>query len=409
MHRRLSFPLLVGFLTGALLLPLASATPAAGFGFVTKWGRQGIAPGQFNHPEAVATDRAGNVYVAQEGGSRRVLQKFTARGDFIAQWQGNASMGTIGCGIATDRFGHVYVVRGDKADRHYRVLKFSSRGRLVDQWALLRPRYGRLPGGIATDAAGNVYVAADRWIEKFTATGILLTRWKDPALVGSPSHIFEPQLNGIATDSAGDVYVVGADRITKFNNEGGLLGAWGGGEFSAPVGIATDRAGHVFVSDAKQNRVVEFTSEGAYLSQFGHTGSGNGQFRGPRFLATDAMGDLYVADTSNNRIQKFGEPSSAFNLTDVMLDRRRGSARLVVGVAGVGRLEAVGRGIKAVHRTAKGAGSVVLPIAPDGRLWAQLGIHGRARVKVRITYTPTTPGVVTPASRSKRITLVKNR
>jgi DNA-binding beta-propeller fold protein YncE len=405
MHGRPSLPLLAG----VLLLALASATPAAGFGFITKWGSQGVAPGQFNHPEAVATDRAGNVYVAQEGGSARVLQKFTARGAFVAQWKGNASMGMIGCGIAIDGSGHVYVIRGDKADRHYRVLKFSSRGRLVDQWGLLRPRYGRLPGGIATDAAGNVYVAADRWIEKFTATGTLLTRWKDPVLIGSPSHLFEPQLNGIATDSTGDVYVVGADRIAKFTSEGSLLGAWGDGEFSAPVGIATDRAGHVFVSDTKQNRVVEFTSEGAYLSQFGSTGSGNGQFRGPRFLATDARGDLYVADTSNNRVQKFGEPSSAFSLADVTLDRRRGSASLVASVAGVGRLEAAGPRIKGVSRTAKGAGDVVLPIAPTGPLWAQLGTHGKATVKVRVTYTPTTPGLATPASRSRRITLIRNR
>jgi hypothetical protein len=34
MHRRPSLPLLVG----ALFLLLASATPAAGFGLVTKWG-----------------------------------------------------------------------------------------------------------------------------------------------------------------------------------------------------------------------------------------------------------------------------------------------------------------------------------------------------------------------------------
>lgn len=410
MHRRPSLPLLVGFLLGALLLPLTSATPAAGFGFVTKWGRQGSAPGEFNHPEAIATDRAGNVYVAQEGGSARVLQKFTARGAFIAQWKGDASLGTVGCAIATDRAGHVYVVRGDKADRRYRVLKFSSRGRLIDQWGLSRPRQGRLPGGIATDSAGNVYVAVDLWIEKFTARGAPLTRWKFPSiLMGPPPRLFEPQMGGIATDAAGDVYVTGGNRIAKFSGDGGLLGVWGGREFSALVGIATDRAGHVFVTDTRQNRVMEFTSEGAYLSQFGTAGSANGQFRGPRFLATDARGNLYVADTSNNRIQKFGEPSSAFSLTDVTLDPRHGSASLVAHVAGVGKLEAAGPRIKSVSRIAKGAGEVVLPIAPTGSLWAQLGIHEKARVEVRVTYTPTTPGLVTPASRSRRITLIRSR
>lgn len=407
MNRKPSLPLLVG---GALLLALASATPAAGFGFITKWGRQGSAPGEFNHPEAVATDRTGNVYVAQEGGSARVLQKFTARGEFISQWKGDPSMGPVGCAIATDRAGHVYVVRGDKADRHYRVLKFSSRGRLIDQWGLSRPRFGRLPGGIATDPAGNVYVTVDLWIEKFTGTGDLLARWKfPPVLMGPPLRLFEPQMGGIATDATGDVYVAGGNRIAKFSGDGGLLGVWGGREFSALVGIATDRAGHIFVSDTKLNRVLEFTSEGAYLSQFGTAGSGDGQFRGPRFLATDARGDLYVADTSNNRIQKFGEPSSAFSLTDVTHEPHHGSARLVASVAGVGKLEVTGPRIKGVSRKAKGAGDVVLPITPTGTLWADLGIHEKARVKVRVTYTPTTPGLVTPSSRSTRITLVRSR
>lgn len=157
------------------------------------------------------------------------------------------------------------------------------------------------------------------------------------------------------------------------------------------------------------NKVVEYTSDGAYLGQFGNTGSGNGQFRGPRFLATDARGDLYVTDTSNNRIQKFGEPSSAFDLTEVTLDRRHGSAILLASVPGVGRLEATGPRIKGVSRIAKGAGDVALPIAPTGPLWAQLGNHEKAKVEVRVTYTPTTPGLVTPASRSRRITLVRSR
>lgn len=387
---------------------LCTAPTAAGFGFITKWGRQGVAPGQFNHTEAIATDEDGNVYVTQQGGcGRRVLQKFTARGAFIAQWPGTAKA-PLCSGVATDSAGHVYVAVGDKLSWHFWVLKYTSQGRLITQWALPRLRAGRFPGGIATDEAGNVYVGADTWIDKFTPNGTLLTRWK--YTIPLVSHVFEASVGGVATDAAGDVYVTGGHRITKFTGEGSFLGSWGSGpgEFGEPLGIATDRAGHVFVSDSRLNRVLEFTSEGAYLSQFGQAGSGNGQFRGPHFLATDARGDVYVADTSNNRVQKFGEPSSAFDLTQVRLDRRRGSARLIANVAGVGRLDVSGEGIRPVSRLAKGAGEIVLPIAPDGRIWVKLGHSGRARVEARVTYTPTTPGIVVPRSQSKRITLVMN-
>ncbi len=410
-RKSISLPLLVGLLTGTLVL--LSAPTAAAFGFITKWGGHGIGHGQFNHPEAVATDADGNVYVTDHAGTgRRVVQEFTARGTFVAQWgSGGIAAPLRGDGIAIDRAGRVYVVVGDKVTRRYRALEFTSRGRLLRQWPLLRPRSGRVPEGIATDGSENVYVAVDTWIEKFAADGALLTRWQYTIPLVSHGDLFEAQVNGIATDAAGDVYVTGGHRITEFTGEGGFLGEWGSGpgEFGEPWGIATDRAGHVFVSDSRLNRVLEFTSEGGYLSQFGQTGSGNGQFRGPHFLTTDARGDLYVADTSNDRVQKFGEPSSAFGLTGVRLDRRRGSARLIANVAGVGRLDVGGTGIKAVRRVAKGAGEVALPIEPDGSTWVKFGHDGRAAVTARVTYTPTIPGTVVPASRSRRIILVRGR
>lgn len=400
-----SSALLAGVLTGALLAALLVAAPtAAGFGFITKWGGRGASPGNFSHPEAVATDRAGNVYVTDH--SQRVLQKFTARGALIAEWKPGARVEPYGGGIAIDRAGHVYVISGGKATRNWRVLKYNLHGGLIDRWAPIHLPVGIVPGGIATDGSGDVYVTMGSLIEKFSSQGDLLARSK--FTVPGPHGPIHPPANAIATDAAGDVYIAGGAWVAKFNGEGDLLAVWGTDKLEAAVGIAVDRAGHVFVSDAKLNRVFEFTADGAYLGQFGQPGSGNGEFRGPHSLATDPRGDLYVADTSNDRVQKFGEPSSAFKLTKVTLDRRRGAARLVANVAGVGRLDVTGAGIKTVRRVAKGAGEVVLPIAPTGQIWAELA-GGGATVKVLVTYTSTTPGAAVSAVRSKRITLELNR
>jgi tripartite motif-containing protein 71 len=400
--RRISWLLLAGVLTGSALL--ASAPTALGFGFVTKWGGQGVTPGNFNHPEAVATDRAGNVYVVDH--SERVLQKFTARGALIGQWKPDAGAEVCGCGIATDDAGHLYVIGGGKTTRNWRVLKYNLHGKLIDRWAPTHLPVGSVPGGIATDKRGSVYVAMGSSVEKFSSKGDLLARWK-PTVPGPHGPVRVPA-SGIAADAAGDVYVAGGTWAAKFDGEGDLLAVWGPGRLSAAFGIATTPVGHVFISDAKLNQVFEFTSEGAFLGQFGRTGSGNGEFRGPHSLGTDSRGDLYVADTSNNRVQKFGEPSSAFELTKVTLDRRHGSARLIANVAGVGRLDVGGAGIKAVHRVAKGAGEVVLPIAPTGQTWAALA-KGRAVVEFLVTYTSTTPGPAASASRSRRITLKIDR
>src|SRR5258706_683125 len=62
---------------------------------------------------------------------------------------------------------------------------------------------------------------------------------------------------GVATDSAGNVFVADTynDRIQEFDSTGQFIrmsGSRGGdrGQFSSPQGLATDSAGHVFVADS---------------------------------------------------------------------------------------------------------------------------------------------------------------
>src|SRR5437870_4464335 len=93
----------------------------------------------------------------------------------------------------------------------------------------------------------------------------------------------------------------------------------GNGQFNYPVGVATDAAGNVYVTDNSNNRIQKFTNTGTYLIQWGSYGSGDGQFNGPFGVATDVAGNVYVTDFSNHRIQKFGPaPTSiamAFDFT----------------------------------------------------------------------------------------------
>ena len=157
--------------------------------------------------------------------------------------------------------------------------------------------------GVATDAAGDVYVADgngnNRRIQKFDSDGNFLTKW------GSFSAV-----RGLTTDAAGNVYVADNDRIQKFSSNGGFLTQWGSfgggdGQIRQPFGIATDADGGVYVADTGNHRIQKFGSNGAFLGKWGASGSGDGEFFSPFGIGTAATGDIYVADSGNSRIQKF--------------------------------------------------------------------------------------------------------
>src|SRR5207244_9438393 len=82
--------------------------------YLTQWGSLGGGNGQFNGLSGVATDAAGNVYVADVANHR--IHKFTGAGTYLPQ---RASLGTNDgqfvnvAEVATDAAGGVYVADDD--------------------------------------------------------------------------------------------------------------------------------------------------------------------------------------------------------------------------------------------------------------------------------------------------------
>lgn len=116
----------------------------------------------------------------------------------------------------------------------------------------------------------------------------------------------------LATNSAGDVYVLdtGNNRVEEFTGEGALVREWGSygsgnSQFNNPLGIAVAPNGDVYVTDENNNRVEEFTGEGSYIRQVGSAGSGAGQMYSPNGIAIDSSGNVWVADSGNSRVDEF--------------------------------------------------------------------------------------------------------
>ena len=119
------------------------------------------------------------------------------------------------------------------------------------------------------------------------------------------------ELYDLSPDSHGNLYVTDYYRsvIRVFSIDGDLLRSFGcdeGGvkKLKRPLGVCV--AGqYVYVTDGGLYNVSVFTTEGAYVTSFGHRGSEEGCFGSPRGLCADRDGFVYVADVSNNRVQVF--------------------------------------------------------------------------------------------------------
>lgn len=83
------------------------------------------------------------------------------------------------------------------------------------------------------------------------------------------------------------------------------LGGPVAGRFISPLGIAHTPEGDILVSDVGSDRILRFSPQGSYRSEFGGWGSLFGLIKYPNNVATDSTGCIYVADTNNGRIQKF--------------------------------------------------------------------------------------------------------
>ena len=79
-------------------------------------------------------------------------------------------------------------------------------------------------------------------------------------------------------------------------------------DFGQPAVLAFLPDGHFLLGDGYQNgRVVKYTNDGDFVSEFGSVGSGPGEFDLVHGIAVDRGRRIYVSDRLNHRIQVFTE------------------------------------------------------------------------------------------------------
>ncbi len=243
--------------------------------YLNSWGGNanvldGPAPeGLFNEPWGVAVGPDGLVYVTDTWNHR--VQVFNPDGRFVRMWSEFLADGVLDSfwgprGIAVDAQNRVYVTDTGKQ----RVVIFDSQGNYLTQFGSRGMVVGQLdePVGIAVDSAGKVYIA-DTWnnrVQVFspnengtTFTSVLtwdVDAWTTDSLDNKPF---------LALGANNQVYITDPDlgRVIRFDNQGAFLQLWGGYQNSFLMGIisgiAVGQDGSVWVSDALNNNLLQFT------------------------------------------------------------------------------------------------------------------------------------------------------
>jgi sugar lactone lactonase YvrE len=151
------------------------------------------------------------------------------------------------------------------------------------------------PVGVALDGAGNLYIAnygsSNRagYVVKVTPGGVQTTVLS--AYTSAPGQAPAPV--GVAVDGAGDLFIVDLNLPYAVELTPSGVQTTVGSGLNYPIGIALDGAGDVFIGDQNNKRVVEVTPSGVQTT-VPFTG-----LQQPWGVAVDAAGDVFVADGGN--------------------------------------------------------------------------------------------------------------
>jgi hypothetical protein len=156
---------------------------------------------------------------------------------------------------------------------------------------------------VATETVGGAatwLLNANQTLVKLTSTGTLTTTVTG---AGSTSATY----GAIAFDEAGDVYSVNsaANSLQYTTNNGGTQASYTGGGLSAPVSLAVDGAGYVWIANSGNNTVSEFTDARTAVSPSSGIGASyvTGEaLNAPSSIAIDQTGGVWVTNKAGNSV-----------------------------------------------------------------------------------------------------------
>ncbi|UCG17841.1 MAG: SMP-30/gluconolactonase/LRE family protein [Phycisphaerales bacterium] len=268
------------------------------------FGTQGLGPGAFVYPRAIAVGPDRGIYVVDK--SARV-QRFSPEGEFETLWNMPQRKAGKPVGIWVGPDGRVYV-----ADTHYsRVIVYDRDGRELARFG--QPGTGdgefMLPTDVVVDADGFIYVSEYNGNDR-------ITRWSPDYKFVSVVVAGKVAGQALARPAAMDIdaeqtlWVVDAcnHRILRLDCSGRLLACFGemgegAGQMRYPYDISVTPQGTIMVCEYGNSRLQWFAMDGTPLGTWGSRGRKLGQLWAPWGAAVGSDGNICIVDSLNSRIQ----------------------------------------------------------------------------------------------------------
>jgi hypothetical protein len=270
----------------------ATATASSFADVALEFGSEGIGPKQFKDARSVAVDGQGRIYVAEYSTSGRI-QVFDSNGNFITQWTVDPKK--VVKNIAADRKGTVYVVHPGS------ILRYDgATGNLLGEVAKPNQNRSEYYSDAFVALDGSLYaIGSNSNIIHVGADGEIKNTIKVADRVGN-----EVDFDKLAVDGVGNIYALETreDTVYKFGPDGRYINKFGGkgretGQLDAPLNIAVDGQGRVYVSAAGRG-VQVFDANGRYIDSFG----GREVIFG---MAVTDHNEIVAAERNKHQIAKF--------------------------------------------------------------------------------------------------------
>jgi sugar lactone lactonase YvrE len=304
-------------------------------------GGPGSGTGQLSAPGALAFDPHGDLFVA-DNGNHRVQEFAFSAGIFasaaVTAYSQSGIPLTFGQ-LAFNTSGDLFLTWTYPPDEPIVELAPAAGG-AYSAVSISAPLDNESVG-VAVDGHGNLFISEGSYsilrgvpanlvqeLSPTSTTGTYAAAANLSAVAGTGvSPLSAPQ--GVAIDAEGNLYVADStlNAVLEFplnaatgaySSTGTVVaGAGGAGsgasQLSGPDAVGLDGHGDLFVSDAGNDRVVEYTltGPGAYsatgttVAGVGGDGSGANQLNYPNALALDSKGDLFISDEDNSRVLEY--------------------------------------------------------------------------------------------------------